>query len=40
MGDIGPNEHEVEFLPLTEPQPEQEPAPAPVPEREPERVPA
>jgi hypothetical protein len=36
MGDIGPNEHEVEFLPLEEPVQE----PQQVPEREPEQVPA
>ena len=38
MGDIGPNEHEVEFLPLDEP--EIEPVVAPVPGAIPEKVPA
>jgi hypothetical protein len=36
MGDIGPNEHEVEFLPLDEPVTE----PAPTPEVVPDKVPA
>ncbi len=40
VGDIGENEEEVEFLPLTEPIPEQEPTQLPVPERVPAGVPA
>ena len=39
MGDIGPNEHEVEFLPLDEPETESAPVADPVPEVIPEKVP-
>lgn len=39
VGDIGPNEREIEFLPLTEPAPEEEPTQAPVHERVPEKTP-
>ena len=40
MGDIGPNEREVEFLPLDEPAPVVAPLPKVVPEKVPEKVPA
>ena len=41
MGDIGPNEHEVEFLPPDEPETESAPrCPWSVPEKIPEKVPA
>ena len=40
MGEIGPHEKEVEFLPLGEPAPDTQPIQTPVPEKTPEKVPA